>query len=174
MKILKTEIKRSIRAVPDFPKKGILFRDITPLLLDKKKFKRVIDYFVSVCPKKIDYVISVESRGFIFGSAFAYAAKAGFVPIRKEGKLPFQKFQKSYDLEYGSAIIEIHADAMKKGARIVIIDDVLATGGTVEAAIGLVRKFNAEILGIYFLIELLALEGRRRLSDYPVHSLVTY
>jgi len=172
--ISENEVKESIRSIPDFPKKGVLFRDITPLLLDRAKFKFCIDHFVSLSEGGIDTVISIESRGFIFGSALAYALGAGFVPIRKEGKLPFQKFQTSYDLEYGSAVIEIHADAMKKGSKVVIIDDVLATGGTVEAAIELVEKFDARILGIYFLIELLALKGRERLSNYPVHALVRY
>ncbi len=173
-KIKVQDIKRSIRNISDFPKKGILFRDITPLLLNNKKFKDCINDFVRATKEKVDYVISIESRGFIFGSALSYALGAGFVPIRKEGKLPYKKFQTSYDLEYGKAVVEIHADAMKKGARVLIIDDVLATGGTVEAAIKLLKKFDVKIKGIHFLIELLALKGRERLKGYPVYSLVTY
>ncbi len=167
-------LKDQIRTIPDFPKKGILFRDITPLLLDKKQFKLCIDNFVSHTKEKVDYVISVESRGFIFGSALAYALGVGFVPIRKEGKLPYQKFQTSYELEYGRAVIEIHSDAIKKGSKVIIIDDVLATGGTVEAAIELVQKFGVKLCGVYFLIELLALKGRERLCRHPIHSLITY
>lgn len=167
-------LKDQIRTIPDFPKKGILFRDITPLLLDKKQFGFCIDSFVKQTTEKIDYVISIESRGFIFGSALAYALGVGFVPIRKEGKLPYQKFQMAYDLEYGKAVLEIHADAIKHGSKVVIIDDVLATGGTVEAATQLVKRFGVKICGIYFLIELPDLGGRQRLSQYPLHSLITY
>lgn len=168
------DIKKSIRNIPDFPKKGILFRDITPLLLDRDKFAACIDHFSSLTKEPIDYVVSVESRGFIFGSALAYALNAGFVPIRKEGKLPYEKFQVSYKLEYGTAVVEIHTDAIKKGARVIIIDDVLATGGTVEAAISLVEKFGAKISGIFFLIELKELHGRGRLIGYDIHSLISY
>jgi adenine phosphoribosyltransferase len=171
---LAEDVKQSIRTIPDFPKKGILFRDITPLLLDGEKFKRCIEWFSGLSDKRIDYVISVESRGFIFGSALACRLGAGFVPIRKAGKLPYQTFQMACELEYGEAILEIHADAMKKGAKVVIIDDVLATGGTVRASVKLVEKFGVEIAGIYFLIELAGLNGRRALDGYPVRSLVTY
>ena len=171
---LADEIKKSIRSIPDFPKKGVLFRDITPLLVDQKKFKDCIDYFVSATKEKIDTVISIESRGFILGSALAYALPAGFAPIRKEGKLPHTKYQTSYELEYGSAMVEMHTDAIHKGSRVVLIDDVLATGGTMKAAIELVSKFGAEILGIYFLIELKNLNGREKLKDYPIHSLIRY
>ena len=168
------ELKQAIRTIPDFPKKGILFRDITPLLTDKDKFKYCIDSFVSSIKEEIDIVISIESRGFILGSALAYALGAGFVPIRKEGKLPFHTFSTSYDLEYGKAEIEIHQDALKRGAKVILIDDVLATGGTVEAAIHLAEKLGGDIRGIYFLIELLDLKGRKRLKDYPIHSLISY
>jgi adenine phosphoribosyltransferase len=174
MTVSAADVKKSIRNIPDFPKKGILFRDITPLLTDGKKFKKCIDLFVAMTPQPVDHVISIESRGFIMGSALAYALKAGFVPIRKEGKLPHTKFQRAYELEYGTAVVEIHTDAVKKGSRVLIVDDVLATGGTVKAAIHLVEKLGAEIAGIFFLIELLGLKGRDQLQDYPVHSLVTY
>ena len=172
--VLVEDMKESIRAVPDFPKKGILFRDITPLLIDRKKFKRCIDHFTSFTTDDIDYVISIESRGFILGSALAYALGAGFVPIRKEGKLPHTKFQTSYELEYGSAVVEIHADAIHRGARVILMDDVLATGGTMKAAIELVSKFGAKIAGIYFLIELKSLGGREKLRGHPLHSLISY
>ena len=167
-------LKDSIRSIPDFPKKGVLFRDITPLLRDPDQFKICIDHFVGQTTEKIDTVISIESRGFIFGSALAYALKAGFVPIRKEGKLPYKKVSTAYDLEYGKAVVEIHEDAIREGSKVILIDDVLATGGTVEAAIRLVEKFNATISGIYFLIELKDLEGRKRLKGFPIYSLIQY
>ena len=171
---LTQNLKKSIRTIPDFPKKGILFRDITPLLLDRQKFKSCIDHFVKITKKKVDTVISVESRGFIFGSALAYALGIGFVPIRKEGKLPAAKFQMAYNLEYGRAVVEIHNDAIRKGSQVILMDDVLATGGTMKAAADLVRKLGGEIAGIYFLIELKSLKGREKLSGYPVYSLITY
>ena len=167
-------LKQLIRDVPDFPKPGVLFRDITPLLLDGRKFSRCIDWFAELLPEIIDYVISIESRGFIFGSALACKLGAGFVPVRKEGKLPHQTYKISYKLEYGQAVLEIHKDAMKKGKKCVIIDDVLATGGTVQAAIKLVKKFGVTIESILFLIELKQLGGCERLKDYPIHSLVSY
>ena len=174
METLIEDVKRSIRNIPDFPKKGILFRDITPLLLDGEKFKRCVQWFASAGSEKPDYVISIESRGFIFGSALACEIGAGFVPIRKEGKLPHETFRMSYVLEYGEATLEIHADAMKKGKTAVIVDDVLATGGTMQAAIKLSEQCGVTISGVYFLIELEGLQGRRHLKPYPVHSLITY
>ncbi|MBI2095600.1 MAG: adenine phosphoribosyltransferase [Candidatus Omnitrophica bacterium] len=167
-------IKETIRTIPDFPKKGILFRDITPLLLDRRKFKYCIDRFAQAVKGKIDYVVSIESRGFIFGSALAYKLGVGFIPIRKEGKLPFRKHSAAYDLEYGQAVIEIHADAIQAKSRVLIIDDVLATGGTAAAAIKLIKKSGGVIAGVYFLAELPALGGRKRLKGYPVHSLIAY
>lgn len=167
-------LKKSIRSIADFPKKGILFRDITPLLHNGPVFRHSIRRMASLAKGRVDCVVSIESRGFIFGSALAYALGAGFVPIRKEGKLPYKTFQTAYDLEYGRAVVEIHTDALKKGARVLIVDDVLATGGTVKAAIKLVERFGARIAGVYFLIELIALGGRRKLKDYPVKSLVSY
>ncbi len=146
-------LKKSIRDIPHFPKKGIIFRDITPLLLDSEKFRYCIDHFVALTKEKIDYVVSIESRGFIFGSALAYALGAGFVPIRKEGKLPYKKFSVAYDLEYGKATMEIHVDAMKKGSSVILIDDVLATGGTLKASADLVEKFGVTIEGVNFLTE---------------------
>ena len=171
---LADNVKQSIRSIPDFPKKGILFRDITPLLMDGEKFKRCIRWFASLGEEKPDYVISIESRGFIFGSALACEIEAGFVPIRKEGKLPHQTFRMSYELEYGEATLEIHADAMTKGKKAVIVDDVLATGGTMQAAIKLSERCGVKINGLYFLIELEDLGGRRLLKNYPIHSLISY
>jgi adenine phosphoribosyltransferase len=168
------EVKKSIRSIPDFPIKGVLFRDITPLLLDAKKFKNCIDHFVSITKDKVDYVVSIESRGFILGSALAYALGAGFIPIRKEGKLPHKKLQASYQLEYGSATVEIHLDAIRAGSRVILVDDVLATGGTMKAGIELVTKLGAVVSGVYFLIELKDLHGREKIKDQPIYSLVTY
>ena len=167
-------ICESIRDVPDFPKKGVMFRDITPLLADGKKFRECVLNFKKLSKSRVDYVISIESRGFILGSALAHALGVGFVPIRKQGKLPHETFQASYDLEYGQAVMEVHIDSLKPGSRVVIVDDVLATGGTARAAVDLVKKFNAKITGIYFLIELKALGGRAKLKGLPVNSLVTF
>jgi len=168
------ELKASIRDIPDFPKKGILFRDITPLLYDAAKFRSCIDRFVGMAEGNIDAVVSIESRGFILGSALAYALGAGFVPIRKEGKLPYATYKTSYELEYGSATVEIHSDGLKKGSRVILIDDVLATGGTVKAAVDLVERFGVDVAGVYFLIELSGLRGRDKLASLPVRSLLTY
>ncbi|MBI3010560.1 MAG: adenine phosphoribosyltransferase [Candidatus Omnitrophica bacterium] len=168
------EIKESIRTVSDFPKTGILFRDITPLLLDGKKFQSCIRHFEGLVKQKADYVISIESRGFILGSALAYALGIGFVPIRKEGKLPHRKLSTSYELEYGEAVVEIHEDAVKEGSKVILVDDVLATGGTMKAATELVSQLGAKILGIFFLIELRDLKGREKLKNFEVHSLVDY
>lgn len=168
------KLKSAIRTIPDFPKQGILFRDITPLLMDGAKFKFCINHFAKLAKGKVDLVVSIESRGFIFGSALAHALGIGFVPIRKAGKLPYKTFQMEYDLEYGKATVEIHEDAIPKGARVVLIDDVLATGGTMKAAVHLMERFGAKIKGVYFLIELKALKGRAKLKGHPVKSLVTF
>ena len=167
-------LKRSIRSIPDFPKKGILFRDITPLLLDPEKFKYCIGHFASLVKTKIDTVVSIESRGFIFGSALAYALRAGFVPVRKEGKLPFRKFRADYELEYGKNVLEIHVDAIRRGSKVVLIDDVLATGGTAEGVVKLVEKLGGKVEKIGFLIELDFLKGRQKLAPHPVFSLIQY
>ena len=167
-------IRDSIRTIPDFPKKGILFRDITPVLLHGPMFRACIGRFAKLAKGKADYVISIESRGFIFGSALAHSLGVGFVPIRKAGKLPYKTYQMEYDLEYGKAAVEIHEDAIHKGARVILIDDVLATGGTMKAAMHLVKKFGAKVAGVYFLIELEDLKGRARLKGCPVRSLITF
>jgi adenine phosphoribosyltransferase len=168
-------LKSAIRSIPDFPKKGIMFRDITTLLKDPKAFAMVIDYFYGKYrDKSISKVVSVESRGFIFGAALAYKLGAGFVPIRKKGKLPAETVQQDYQLEYGTDVMEIHADAVQTGDRIVVHDDLLATGGTIEAACRLVEKLQGEIIGLSFLIELAFLNGRDRISKYPIQTLITY
>jgi adenine phosphoribosyltransferase len=168
-------LKSTIRSIPDFPKKGIVFRDITTLLKDPKAFATVIDYFYEEYRgKNISKIVSVESRGFIFGAALAYKLGAGFVPIRKKGKLPAETVQQDYQLEYGTDVMEIHADAVQPGDRIVIHDDLLATGGTIEAACRLIEKLRGEIIGLSFLIELAFLNGRDRISKYPIQTLITY
>jgi adenine phosphoribosyltransferase len=163
-----------IRDIPDFPKKGIIFKDITTLLKDPKAMKRSIDDLANEYrDKKIDKVAGAESRGFIFGAAVAYLLDAGFVPIRKPGKLPADTLSKSYSLEYGTATIEIHKDAISKGEKVLIVDDLLATGGTTKAMIDLIRMLGGEIVGCAFLIELEFLNGRNGI-DVPIFSLVRY
>lgn len=168
-------LKEFIRDVPDFPKKGVIFKDITPLLKDKRTFKKAIDSLVKRYKnKKIDKIISIESRGFIFGGVLAYKLNCGFVPIRKKGKLPWKTLSVTYDLEYGKDTLEIHCDAVKPGERVLVVDDLLATGGTAKAVIGLVKKFKAKIIGCAFLIELDFLRGRGKLKGYPIFSLLKY
>ncbi|MDP1854079.1 MAG: adenine phosphoribosyltransferase [Candidatus Omnitrophota bacterium] len=169
------QLEKAIRAIPDFPKKGILFRDITTLLKDKKAFRTSIDLISRPYQnKKIDAVVAVESRGFIFGSAIAYKLKCGFIPVRKKGKLPYKTRSVTYELEYGTDTLEIHQDAIARGARILIVDDLLATGGTVRAVTELVKQLEGRIVGIAFLIELSALSGRNKLKGLPIHSLIKY
>ncbi|MCM8800060.1 MAG: adenine phosphoribosyltransferase [Candidatus Omnitrophica bacterium] len=169
------ELKRYIRNIPDFPKKGILFRDITTLLKEKKAFKRAIDLLVKKFKnKRIDYVVAVESRGFILGGVVAYKLKAGFVPVRKKGKLPYKTISSTYELEYGTDTLEIHQDAIRPKSKVLILDDLLATGGTTKAVIELIEKLKGEIVGICFLIELTDLKGREKLKDYPVYSLIKF
>ena len=170
----KQAIEEWIRTIPDFPKKGILFRDITPLLANREMFRKCIKDLAGRVKGKVDCVASIESRGFILGAALAYELGTGFVPIRKEGKLPYKTHSASYDLEYGQATIQVHADAIKKGSKVILIDDVLATGGTMLAAIKLVNKLGGDIQGIYFLIELLALKGREKLKDRTIVSLIQF
>lgn len=168
-------LEKYIRSIPDFPKKGILFRDITTLLNNKGGFKKAVDSLVKfVKDKHVDYVVAAESRGFILGSVMAYKLNCGFVPVRKPGKLPAKTYRYTYSLEYGKDALEIHRDAFPKGSRIVIVDDLLATGGTALAMVNLVKKIGADIQGVVFLIELMALKGRKRLKSYPVYSLIKY
>jgi adenine phosphoribosyltransferase len=168
-------LKKHIRNIPDFPKQGILFRDITTLLKNKTVFKKAIDALArSVKVKKIDYVVAVESRGFIFGAALAYKLGAGFIPVRKKGKLPAETISATYALEYGTDSLEMHKDALKANSKILIVDDLLATGGTVAAVCQLAEQVKAKIAGIIFLIELCDLKGRDKLRGYPVYSLIKY
>ena len=169
------DLKQRIRDIPDFPKAGILFRDITPLLSDGRAFRQAIDFIGErYLDKQIDIVVGIEARGFIMGSALAYKLGAGNVLVRKQGKLPFKTHRTTYALEYGTDTLEIHQDAIKPGQRVVIADDLLATGGTISAAADLVRKLGGEIVELTFLIELVALKGRDRLSGLPVFSLMQY
>ncbi len=169
------KIKSLIRNVPDFPKKGILFRDITTLIKDPEGLKLVIDTLFNIYKdEKIDYIAGIESRGFIFGMPLAYKLNCGFIPVRKPNKLPCEVISEEYDLEYGKDKIEIHKDALKKGDRVLIVDDLLATGGTAAAAVKLVSK-TAEVAGIAFVIELSALKGREKLpKNVKIFSLVEY
>ena len=168
-------LKSLIRDVPDFPKPGILFKDITPLLQDPKAFKQIIDELGDYLrSKKVDTIVGIESRGFIFGPALAYKLDIGLVPVRKAGKLPYKVLQESYDLEYGQATLEIHEDAIKPGARVVIIDDLLATGGTANAASKLIQRLGGTVVAAAFIVELEFLGGRKHLSDYDVFSLIQY
>ncbi|MCM8757128.1 MAG: adenine phosphoribosyltransferase [Candidatus Omnitrophica bacterium] len=167
-----SEIARFIREVPDFPKPGILFRDITPLLEDAGGFRTAVKELVSSCPKNVDKVVAIESRGFIFGAALAYALGKGFVPVRKSGKLPWEKIKVSYDLEYGTDTLEIHRDGLKNGEKVVLVDDLLATGGTAAACCQLIESCGASVSRLLFLIELKELKGRERLKQYQVVSLL--
>ncbi len=169
------KLETTIRAIPDFPKKGILFRDITTLLNDKKAFKKAVDELVKLLKsKKIDYIIAAESRGFMFGGVLAYKLGCGFVPIRKSGKLPYKTYRYTYSLEYGTDSLEMHRDAFPKGSRILVLDDLLATGGTAFAMINLAKKLKAKIVAVVFLIELTALGGRKKLGKHPIYSLIKY
>ena len=169
------EIERAIRNVPDFPKPGIQFKDITPVLADARLFSGAIDLLADdFKPGSVDAVVGIDARGFIFAAAVAYKLGAGFVPVRKKGKLPYQTYEQSYDLEYGSNTIAIHTDALKPGARVLLVDDLLATGGTAGAAAHLVERVGARILELTFVIELSFLNGRDRLKQHPVRSLVVY
>lgn len=168
-------LKAKIRHVPDFPKPGILFYDITTLLCDPQGFRDTVDALAApYMGEDIDQVIGIESRGFILGAAVANALGCGFVPIRKPGKLPAATYQESYQLEYGTDALEIHQDACAKDQRILIIDDVLATGGTARAAVDLTRKAGGKVIGVAFLIELDFLNGRSKLSGEPVYSVLRY
>ena len=160
------DVKNKIRAVPNFPKEGIIFRDITTGLKDAQTMKIMIDFLCDQYKDcKIDYIAGIESRGFIFGMPMAYHLNCGFIPIRKPNKLPAETISESYDLEYGSDTIEIHADAIEKGANVLVVDDLLATGGTAHAACNLVRKAGGNLVGAAFLIELKDLKGINKLND---------
>ncbi len=169
------DLKAFIREVPDYPKPGILFYDITTLLQDPHALRMTVDRFVWMFSgKRVDKVVGMESRGFIFGPIVAYNLNAGFVPVRKPGKLPSETVSETYDLEYGSDSLEIHSDAVEAGENVLIVDDLIATGGTALATARLVEELGGNVVGLAFLIELTFLEGRKKLDGYPVESLLRY
>jgi len=169
------ELRAAVRDVPDFPKRGIVFKDITPVLSDPVLFRASVDLFLERCRGlKIDKIVGIDARGFLFGSAVAYELGVGFVPIRKRGKLPYRTETAKYSLEYGEAEMEMHVDAMSAGERIVLVDDLLATGGTSAAAAVLIRKAGGHLLEAQFLIELESLHGRKRLQPTPVTAFLKY
>ncbi|MEM8939398.1 MAG: adenine phosphoribosyltransferase [Bacteroidota bacterium] len=174
---LEEKIKTQIRDIPNFPKSGVIYKDITPLLKDVSLSLEITDAFVRYWSKyKVDAIVGIESRGFIWGNAIAQRMKLPFVPIRKKGKLPFKTYSHKYDLEYGSAEIEIHRDGLDQGMNVLVHDDLLATGGTAKAAAELIKRSGAEIAGFSFLVELSFLQGESFLKSYgsPFHSLITY
>jgi adenine phosphoribosyltransferase len=169
------ELKKLIRHIPDYPKPGILFYDITTLIKDRAGFARVVDYMTSpFLDRNVDLVLGMEARGFIFGPAMAYRLNAGFIPVRKPKKLPGETVSHTYELEYGTDTLEIHKDAIAPGQRVLIVDDLLATGGTAEATAKLASGLGADICGLCFVVELDFLQGRRRLAPYDVFSLLHY
>ena len=169
------DLSRYIRSIPDWPKKGILFRDITPLLADPQAFSAAVDALgADFTGVGIEYVAAVEARGFIFGAAVAERLGAGFVPIRKKGKLPGQTESITYDLEYGTDTLEVHRDAIESGAKVLMVDDLLATGGTMAAACKLIEKIAGKVVGIAFLVELADLRGRGKIGDYKISSIIRY
>ena len=173
--IKKHELKNLIRDIPDFPKEGIIFKDITTLLKQKDAYKKSVDLLAKKFKKEgIEYVIGVEARGFIFGSAIAYKLGAGFIPVRKKGKLPHKTKKVTYELEYGTDELEIHEDALAHNSRVLIVDDLLATGGTIKAVCDLVEEQGAQIAGVAFLVELGFLKGKSKLKNLPVYSVIKY
>ncbi|MFN7138535.1 MAG: adenine phosphoribosyltransferase [Limisphaerales bacterium] len=169
------ELEKAVRNVPDFPQPGIQFKDITTVLQNGRLFAKCIDELTNdYKPGDVDAVVGIDARGFIFAAAAAYKLQCGFVPVRKKGKLPYQTFEQSYSLEYGSNTIAIHTDAVHKGSRVLLIDDLLATGGTAAAAAELLDKVGAQILECSFFIELKFLNGREKLKRFPIRSLITY
>lgn len=174
-KVTIAELTGAIRNIPDFPKPGIQFKDITPVLGDARLFAGCVDLLAANFePGSVDAVVGIDARGFIFAAAAAYKLGVAFVPVRKPGKLPFRTFEQSYDLEYGSNTMAMHVDALQPGSRVVLIDDLLATGGTAAAAVALLRRFQVNLLEVDFFIELGFLKGRDQLTDVPVRSLVVY
>ncbi|MDE1857319.1 MAG: adenine phosphoribosyltransferase [Candidatus Micrarchaeota archaeon] len=170
-----TFIRNLIRDIPDYPKKGILFKDITPLLKDPRGFRMCIDELAErISGKEIDTIVGIDARGFIMGGALAYKLGLSFVPARKKGKLPYKSISRSYDLEYGTATLEMHEDGIGKGSRVLIVDDLLATGGTAEATAHLVEASGGKVSAIAFLVELGDLNGRSRLSKYDIISLLKF
>lgn len=169
------DLHSKIRTIPDFPKKGIMFKDITPLLQDHAATAYVIEQMASrFNGAKVDAVAGIESRGFIFGSLLAQKLGVPFIPIRKEGKLPHETIRKAFQLEYGEAVLEMHVDALQKGDNVVLVDDLLATGGTMAAACFLVEELGGNVAGCSVVVELNFLKGRERLNNYPIHALLNY
>ena len=169
------DLKKYIADIPDFPEPGVIFRDVTPLLADKDAYQESIRLLSDFAKeKKVDLVVGPEARGFLFGCPVALALNCGFVPVRKPGKLPREVVSQSYDLEYGSNEIQMHSDSIQPGQNVLIVDDLLATGGTVDAAVSLIEKMGGNVVGIAFLIELEALKGRELLKDYDVYSVLKY
>ncbi|MDL1870658.1 adenine phosphoribosyltransferase [Deltaproteobacteria bacterium PRO3] len=169
------DLKKIVRDIPDFPKPGIVFKDITPLLQNPEAFKYIVDSFVQRYREKpVDVIVGIESRGFLFGSVLAYVLGKSFAIMRKKGKLPYTTVSYTYKLEYGEDTIELHEDAIPKGSRVLIVDDLLATGGTAAAAAHLVEKMGGKVAELAFVIELAFLNGRKALGDYPVFSLIDY
>lgn len=164
-----------VRDVPDFPREGIVFKDLMPLVADPAYLRETIDRLAEWArPRRPDVILGAEARGFIFGGALAYVLGCGFVPARKPGKLPWDTVEATYELEYGTDTLEIHADAVGDGSRVIVLDDVLATGGTAQAKIELVERLGGEVVGALFVVELAFLQGRERLANYDVHALITY
>jgi len=169
------DLRDKVRDVPDFPKPGIIFKDLMPLIADPAAFRESIDQLAEwAAPRQPDVILGAEARGFIFGGALAYVVGCGFVPARKPGKLPWKTVEATYELEYGTDTLEVHADAIAQGARVIVLDDVLATGGTAKAKIELVEQLGGEVVGALFVIELTFLGGRDKLSGYDVHALIDY
>ena len=174
-RVVEEKLKRTIRDVPDFPKPGIVFKDITPLLHHHRAFSAAIQELVERYRKSgIDVVAGIESRGFLFGAPLAHELGVAFVPVRKQGKLPYKTIRMSYDLEYGSATIEMHTDAISPGEKVILLDDLLATGGTIRAACDLVKRMGGQVVGLAFLIELSFLHGRDKLREYDIFSILQY
>jgi adenine phosphoribosyltransferase len=175
LRVTATDLARAVRNVPDFPQPGIQFKDITPVLADARLFSGCLDLLTAnFKPGSVDTVVGIDARGFIFAAGAALKLNAGFVPVRKKGKLPYITHEQSYDLEYGSNTIAIHIDAIKPRSRVLLVDDLLATGGTAAAAVALLEKIGVTILEIGFFIELSFLKGRDKLKDHPVRALVVY
>ncbi|MCB9778214.1 MAG: adenine phosphoribosyltransferase [Alphaproteobacteria bacterium] len=175
MQDLESRLKATIRDIPDFPKPGILFKDITPVLADPKLLRATIDHFAELyAGEHIDVVVGMESRGFLFGAPLAMELSAAFAPARKPGKLPYDRISVSYDLEYGSATLQLHSDAIKPGDKVLIVDDLLATGGTAEATCQLVEQLGGEVVACCFVVELTFIPGRDKLGGRPVQSIVKF
>ena len=170
-----TDLKKHIRDIPDFPQEGIIFKDISTLLKHKDAFRKSVDVLAGEFKgKRPEYIVGVEARGFIFGSALAYKLGAGFIPVRKKGKLPHKTRSVTYQLEYGTDTLEIHEDALPRNARVLVVDDLLATGGTIKAVTDLLKSQNVKIVGVAFLVELKFLNGKAKLKDLPVYSIIQY